>query len=41
MIVHPAVTSYTDTLKARSSSNVITAEYPIIQTREAETQIMM
>lgn len=41
MIVHPAVTSYTDTLKARSSTGQITAEYPIIQTREAETQIMM
>jgi len=41
MIVHPAVTSYTDTLKARSSSGVITAEYPIINTREAETQVMM
>jgi len=41
MIVHPAVTSYTDTLKARSSSGQITAEYPIIQTREAETQVMM
>ncbi|MCX5715365.1 MAG: type IV pilus secretin PilQ [Candidatus Omnitrophica bacterium] len=41
MIVHPAVTSYTDTLKAKSSTGVITAEYPIILTREAETQIMM
>jgi len=41
MIVHPSVTSYTDTLKARSSTGQITAEYPIIQTREAETQILM
>lgn len=41
MIVHPAITSYTDTLKAKSSTGVITAEYPIIQTREAETQVMM
>jgi len=41
MIVHPAVTSYTDTLKARSSTGEITAEYPIINTREAETQVMM
>lgn len=41
MIVHPAVTSYTDTLKAKSSSGEVIAEYPIINTREAETQILM
>ncbi len=41
MIVHPAVTSYTDTLKAKSSSGQVLAEYPIILTREAETQILM
>ncbi|MBN1914062.1 MAG: type IV pilus secretin PilQ [Candidatus Omnitrophica bacterium] len=33
MIVHPAVTSYTDTLGTNA--------YPIIQTREAETRILM
>jgi len=41
LIVHPAVTSYTDTLKAKSSSGTVLAEYPIINTREAETQILM
>lgn len=44
MIVHPAVTSYTTTLKARSASagtSYITGEYPVILTREAETQVLM
>ena len=39
MVVHPAVTDFTETLKARGSSNQIIAEYPIIQTREAETNV--
>jgi len=33
MVIHPAVTSYTDTLG--------TNQYPIIQNREAETRILM
>lgn len=33
MVIHPAVTSYTDTLG--------TNQYPIIQSREAETRILM
>lgn len=36
MVVHPAVTSYTSTL---GGSGV--AQYPIIETREAETRILM
>jgi type IV pilus assembly protein PilQ len=41
LIVHPAVTSYSQTVKAVSSSGVTMAEYPIIIVREAETQILM
>lgn len=41
LIVHPAVSSYTQTVKAVSSSGTIMAEYPIIIVREAETQILM
>lgn len=41
MIVHPAVTSYTTTLKSYGNNNQIIAEYPIIMTREAETQILI
>ncbi len=44
MIVHPAVTSYTTTLKAYSASegtSYVTGEYPVILTREVETQILM
>lgn len=41
MIIHPAVSSFTETLKARSSTGQITAEYPIINIREAETQVVM
>ncbi|MBI5144944.1 MAG: type IV pilus secretin PilQ [Candidatus Omnitrophica bacterium] len=33
MVIHPAVTSYTDTLGTNA--------YPIIQTREAETRVLM
>lgn len=41
MIVHPAVTSFTSTLSARSPDGTTLAEYPILVTREAETQILM
>jgi len=42
MIIHPVVSSYTTTLKTYSGSqtNPI-AEYPIINTREAETQVLV
>jgi general secretion pathway protein D len=41
LIVHPAVSSYSQTVKAVSATGVIMAEYPIIVVREAETQILM
>ena len=41
MIVHPAVTSFSSTLAAKSPEGTTLAEYPIIITREAETQILM
>lgn len=41
LIVHPAVTSFTETVKAKDSSGTTLAEYPIIITREADTQILM
>ncbi len=41
MIIHPAVSSYTTTAKAKASGGVIVAEYPIIDIREAETQVLM
>jgi type IV pilus assembly protein PilQ len=41
MIVHPVVSSFTETLKSRGPSGEITAEYPIINTREAETQVLI
>lgn len=41
LIVHPAVTSFTETVKAKDSNGVTLAEYPIIITREADTQVLM
>lgn len=41
LIIHPAVSSYSQTVKAVSSNGVTMAEYPIILTREADTQIQM
>ena len=41
MIVHPAVTSIADRLTAQGTGGVTVAEYPILTTREAETQILM
>jgi type IV pilus assembly protein PilQ len=40
MIVHPAVTSYSETSKI-VSGNTTLVEYPIIISREAETQILL
>jgi len=39
MIIHPAVTSYTQTVKVTGTGNSIVAEYPIIDSQEAETQL--
>ena len=41
MIVHPAVTSISDTLTAQGTGGITVAQYPILTTREAETQILM
>ena len=41
LIVHPAVSSYTQTVKAVTSTGQTMAEYPIIITREAETSVLM
>jgi type IV pilus assembly protein PilQ len=41
LIIHPAVSSYTQTIKAVSSTGVTMAEYPIILTREVDTQIQI
>jgi len=45
MIVHPSVTSYTTTVDAHSVDEddhiVVIAEYPVILTREAETQVLI
>ncbi|MFH0739169.1 MAG: type IV pilus secretin PilQ [Candidatus Omnitrophota bacterium] len=41
LIVHPAVSTYSQTVKAISSTGVTMAEYPIIVVREAETQILI
>lgn len=41
MIIHPAVTSFNSTLSSRSPEGTTLSEYPILVTREAETQILM
>jgi type IV pilus assembly protein PilQ len=41
LIIHPAVSTYSQTVKALSSTGITLAEYPIIEIREAETQIML
>ena len=40
MIVHPSVTSYSTTVDAYSGGDIV-AQYPIILTREAETQVLI
>lgn len=41
MIVHPAVTSITDKITAQGTGGVTAAVYPVLSTREAETQVLM
>jgi type IV pilus assembly protein PilQ len=41
LIIHPAVSTYSQTVKAVSATGVTMAEYPIIIVREAETQILI
>ena len=41
MIVHPAVTSFSSTVSAKNAGGFSIAEYPIISTREAETQVLL
>ncbi|MCM8778338.1 MAG: secretin and TonB N-terminal domain-containing protein [Candidatus Omnitrophica bacterium] len=41
MIVHPAVTSITDYVEAKSSTGQTLSSYPVITTREAETQVLI
>ncbi len=41
MIIHPAITSYTQTTKIQTSDGTTLSEYPIITSREAETQVLM
>ena len=41
LIVHPAVSSYSTTAKVLDQNGVTLVEYPIISTREAETQLVV
>jgi type IV pilus assembly protein PilQ len=41
MIVHPAVSSYSTTAKVVTQDKTTLVEYPIINTREAETQLVV
>ncbi len=41
LIVHPAVSSYSTTAKVISQTGTTLVEYPIISTREAETQLVL
>ena len=41
MIIHPAVTSFTETLEVKSDSGATLSKFPIINTRETETQILI
>lgn len=41
MIIHPAVTSFTETLDVKSESGATLSKFPIINTRETETQILV
>lgn len=41
MIIHPAVTNYTQTAKVISQTGTTLVEYPIITSREAETQLVL
>ncbi len=41
MIVHPAVTSISERITAQGTGGVTAAVYPVLSTREAETQILV
>jgi len=41
MIVHPAVTSESGTVSVKADSDTILVSYPIISSREAETQVLV
>lgn len=41
MIIHPAVTSQNGVVTSKTDTNVILAQYPIIDSRETETQVMV
>lgn len=41
MIVHPAVTSISERITAQGTGGITVAQYPVIATREAETQVLM
>ncbi len=41
MIVHPAVSSVSDTLVVQGTGGNTVAQYPVLTTREAETQVLM
>ena len=41
MIIHPAVTSSSEYVEAKTESGVVLSKYPIINTREVETQIFI
>lgn len=41
MIVHPAVTSIAERITAQGTGGVTAAVYPVLTTREAETQVLM
>jgi len=41
MIIHPAVTTIADYVEAKSSTGQTLSSYPVINTREAETQIVV
>ncbi|MDO8748163.1 MAG: type IV pilus secretin PilQ [Candidatus Omnitrophota bacterium] len=41
MIIHPAVTSSNENVESKTESGVVLSKYPIINTREVETQILL
>lgn len=41
MIIHPAVTSSTENVEAKTELGIVLSKYPIINTREVETQILL
>jgi len=41
MIIHPAITSYSETVKVLNAAEITLVEYPKIISREVETQILV